>query len=69
MGRKLPGHNADLLLNRTAMTKAMLRAELFRIKGLIRDALLEEGFKNGTETQFYGDIYSIWKEMNKNDYK
>lgn len=51
------------------MTKAMLRAELFRIKGLIREALLEEGFKNGTETEFYGNVYSIWIEMNKQDYK
>lgn len=51
------------------MTKDMLRAELFRIKGLIRDALLDEGFRNGTETKFYSDILFIWKEMNKNDYK
>lgn len=51
------------------MTKAMLRAELFRIKGLIRDALLEEGFKNGTETDFYTQILSIWREMNRKDYK
>ena len=51
------------------MTKAMLRAELFRIKGLIRDALLEEGFKNGTETKFYTDILSVWKEMNKQNYQ
>ena len=51
------------------MTKAMLRAELFRIKGLIRDALLEEGFKNGTETEFYTAILSVWREMNKQDYK
>lgn len=51
------------------MTKAMLRAELFRIKGLIRDALLEEGFSEGTEARFYKDIFSIWKEMNKQDYK
>jgi len=51
------------------MTKAQLRAELFRIKGLIRDALLEEGFKNGTETKFYADVLSIWREMNKQEYK
>lgn len=51
------------------MTKLMLRAELFRIKGLIRDALLDEASRNGTESEFYGDIYLIWKEMNKHDYK
>lgn len=51
-----------------AMTKAMLRAELFRVKGLLRGALLDEGFRNGTETKFYSDIHSIWKEMNQNDY-
>ena len=51
------------------MTKAMLRAELFRIKGLIRDALLEEAFRNGTETPIYKALYSLWKEMNAQDYK
>lgn len=51
------------------MTKVMLRAELFRIKGLLRDALLEEGFSSGTETNFYNNILSIWREMNRQDYK
>ena len=51
------------------MTKAQLRAELFRIKGLIRNALLDEAYENGTETKFYKDIYSVWKEMNQQEYK
>ena len=53
------------------MTKAMLRAELFRIKGLLRDALLEEGFKGlpNSETDFYNAVFGVWKEMNGNDYK
>lgn len=53
------------------MTKKMLRAELFRVKGLLRDALLEEGFKGVpySETKFYNAIFDIWQEMNKNDYK
>lgn len=51
------------------MTKAMLRAELFRIKGLLRDALLEEAFCNGTKTKFYKQVLSIWREMNKQDYQ
>lgn len=50
------------------MKKAMLRAELFRIKGLIRDALLEEAFRNGTESEFYKFVFSIWKDMNRHDY-
>lgn len=53
------------------MTKAMLRAELFRIKGLIRDALLDEGYKGipNSETDFYKAVYGIWKEMNKQTYE
>jgi hypothetical protein len=53
------------------MTKAMLRAELFRIKGLLRDALLEEGYKGlpNSETDFYKQVLSIWREMNKQDYQ
>ena len=31
------------------MTKAQLRAELFRIKGLIGDALLDDAYINGTD--------------------
>lgn len=52
------------------MTKEMLRAELFRIKGLIRNALLDEGYKGipNSETDFYKAIFGIWKEMNQQDY-
>ena len=53
-----------------AMTKAQLRAELFRVKGLLRDALLDEGFKGipNSESDFYKAVYAIWKEMNQNNY-
>lgn len=53
-----------------AMTKAQLRAELFRVKGLLRDALLDEGYKGlpNSETDFYKAIHAVWKEMNGNDY-
>lgn len=51
------------------MTKLQLRAELFRIKGLIRDALLDEAYTHGTESDFYMAVHAIWKEMNKQDYK
>ena len=48
----------------------MLRAELFRIKGLIRDALLEEGFKGlpNSETDFYKAVLNVWRDMNRHDY-
>ncbi|MBO7509960.1 MAG: hypothetical protein J6T35_02145 [Bacteroidales bacterium] len=53
------------------MTKIQLRAELFRIKGLLRDALLEEGYKGipNSETDFYKAIHGIWKEMNTQNYE
>lgn len=51
------------------MTKQQLRAELFRIKGLIRDALLDEAYSHGTESDLYVAVHSIWKEMNNQDYK
>ncbi len=51
------------------MTRLQLRAELFRIKGLIHNALLDEAFKNGTESEFYKEIHAIWKEMNENQYE
>lgn len=52
------------------MTKVQLRAELFRIKSLIRDALLEEGYKGipNSETEFYKAIHAIWKDMDQNSY-
>lgn len=52
------------------MTKVQLRAELFRIKGLLRDALLEEGYKGlpNSETDFYKAIHAIWKDMNQSNY-
>lgn len=51
------------------MTKAQLRAELFRIKGLLRDALLEDAFINGTDGGLYQVVFKIWKEMNQNTYE
>lgn len=53
------------------MTKQQLRAELFRVKGLLRDALLEEGYKGlpNSETDFYNSILWIWREMNKQTYE
>ena len=51
------------------MTKVQLRAELFRMKGLIRDALLDEAYTNGTESDFYKAVHAIWKEMNKQEYR
>jgi hypothetical protein len=51
------------------MTKAMLRAELFRIKGLLRDALLDDAYINGTDGGLYKAVLAIWKEMNKNTYE
>lgn len=51
------------------MTKTQLRAELFRVKGLIRQALLNEAYTNGTESTFYKELLSIWRDMNKQDYK
>ena len=51
------------------MTKEQLRAELFRIKYEIRDALIEE-FENGREaTDLYQTILGIWNDMNRKDYK
>ena len=52
------------------MTKVQLRAELFRIKGLLRDALLDEGYKGipNSETEFYKAIHAIWKDMNQSNY-
>lgn len=52
------------------MTKAQLRAELFRVKGRLRDALLDEGYKGlpYSETEFYKAIHAIWKEMNQSNY-
>ena len=52
------------------MTKAQLRAELFRVKELIRSALLEDVFRGipNSESPLYKDIYSIWKDMNRHDY-
>lgn len=51
------------------MTKADLRRELFGIKTLIRDALLEEANRNGTESKFYQDVLYIWRKMNKQIYE
>lgn len=51
------------------MTKTQLRAELFRIKGLIRDALLDDAYINGTDGDLYKAVFSIWKEMNKQTYE
>lgn len=52
------------------MTKAQYRAELFRIKGLLREALLDEGYKGipNSETDFYKAILGIFREMNKANY-
>lgn len=51
------------------MTKAQLRAELFRVKGLIREALLDEAYINGTDGNFYKAVLEIWREMNKQNYE
>lgn len=53
------------------MTKQQLRAELFRVKGLLRDALLEEGYKGipNSDTDFYNAVLGVWREMNKQTYE
>lgn len=51
------------------MTKTQLRAELFRIKGMIREALLDEAYINGTESGFYAAMFKIWREMNRQSYE
>lgn len=51
------------------MTKTQLRAELFRVKGLIRQALLNEAYTNGTKSTLYQEILSVWRDMNKQEYK
>lgn len=51
------------------MTKAQLRAELFRVKNAMRDALLEEIYRGGdTQAPLYGDMRKLWGEMNQKNY-
>lgn len=51
------------------MTKAQLRAELFRVKGLLRETLLDEAYINGTDGNLYKAVLEIWREMNKQSYE
>lgn len=52
------------------MTKAELRAELFRIKERIRYILLDDTFRGipNTESPLYNDILSLFREMDRHDY-
>lgn len=51
------------------MKKRELLAELFRVKGLLLDALLDEMGRGGRNTEFYASIRKIWKDMDDKDYK
>ncbi len=51
------------------MTKKQLITELHRIQGLLSDALLDEANKNGTDSELWKAVHSVWKEMNDQKYK
>lgn len=47
------------------MTKQQMRAEFFRIKNQLTDALLSRGFNHTNDEEFYKVIQKIWSEMNE----
>jgi hypothetical protein len=51
------------------MTKDQLRAELFRVKNAIGDALIDAAENGGSKADLYSAILAIWRDMNSQDYK
>ena len=47
------------------MTKQQMRAEFFRVKNEIADALVSRGFSHTDDVQFYKTIQQVWDSMNK----
>lgn len=47
------------------MTKQQMRAEFFRVKNALTDALISRGFNHTNDEEFYKAIQSVWKEMNE----
>ena len=47
------------------MTKQQMRAEFFRVKNEIADALVSRGFSHSDDVQFYKTIQQVWDSMNK----
>ena len=52
-----------------SMKKIQLRAELFRIKSRLSEALIAEAGENGTESEFWKAVHEIWSEMNQKTYR
>lgn len=47
------------------MTKQQMRAEFFRAKDALREALVSRGLHHTDDRQFYVEIQNVWRKMNE----